>query len=218
MALNLQNKYPGRFDPVSTDYPQGKFKNRSSPTAQDGSYMERDWLNDWAAFFGALLNTAGVAPNNIVDTASASQLFDALKVCIQSASVQATENVKGVLKIATQVQTNTGTADDVAVTPKKLRMGFAISLVQNGYIAFPTWMGGPIFQWGFAAGSASGQAVVTLPIVFPNAILSLSGTKSAGYFTAIATRNGANLGSFMLGSSNGSSWGADNIFWFAIGN
>lgn len=80
MALNLQNKYPGRFDPVSADYPQGKFKNRSSPTAQDGSYMERDWLNDWNAFFGALLNNANVAPNGTVDTATASQLYDALRV------------------------------------------------------------------------------------------------------------------------------------------
>lgn len=78
MALNLQNKYPGRFDPVSADYPQGKFKNRSSPTAQDGSYMERDWLNDWAGFFGALLSGAGITPNGSVDTARSSQIYDAL--------------------------------------------------------------------------------------------------------------------------------------------
>lgn len=79
MALNLQNKYTGRFDPVSADYPQGKFKNRSSPTAQDGSYMERDWLNDWNAFFGALLTGAGMTPNGVVDTATASQMYDALQ-------------------------------------------------------------------------------------------------------------------------------------------
>lgn len=83
MALNLQNKYPGRFDPVSADYPQGKFKNRSSPTAQDGSYMERDWLNDWAGFFGALLNGAGVSPNGSVDTARSSQTYSALWTVIQ---------------------------------------------------------------------------------------------------------------------------------------
>lgn len=82
MALNLQNQYPGRFDPVSADYPQGKFKNRSSPTAQDGSYMERDWLNDWNGFFGAVLNNAGVTPNGNVDTAQSSQLFAALQAVI----------------------------------------------------------------------------------------------------------------------------------------
>ena len=85
MSLNLQNKYPGRFDPVSADYPQGKFKNRSSPTAQDGSYMERDWLNDWSGFFGAILKAAGVAPDGVVDTAQSSQMFDALKTVIYKA-------------------------------------------------------------------------------------------------------------------------------------
>lgn len=83
MALNLQNKYTGRFDPVSADYPQGKFKNRSSPTAQDGSYMERDWLNDWNGFFGALLSNAGVTPNGDVDTAQASQFYNALWTVVQ---------------------------------------------------------------------------------------------------------------------------------------
>lgn len=83
MALDLQNKYPGRFDPKSADYPQGKFKNRSSPTAQDGSYMERDWLNDWNGFFGALLSRAGMTPNGNVDTAQSSQLYDALKNVIR---------------------------------------------------------------------------------------------------------------------------------------
>lgn len=94
MALNLQNKYPGRFDPVSADYPQGKFKNRSSPTAQDGSYMERDWLNDWAGFFGALLNRAGVVPNGNVDTAQSSQLYDALKSLFLLTTGTATDSNK----------------------------------------------------------------------------------------------------------------------------
>lgn len=80
MSINLQNKYPGRFDPVSVDYPQGKFRNRSSPTAEDGSYMEREWLNDWNGFFGALLAKAGLTPNGIADTAQSSQFYDALRV------------------------------------------------------------------------------------------------------------------------------------------
>lgn len=78
MSLNLQNRYPGHFDPVSSEYPQGKFKNRSSPDAEDGSYMERDWLNDWSGFFGALLSGAGKVPDGSVDTALSSQLFTAL--------------------------------------------------------------------------------------------------------------------------------------------
>ncbi|MGL5727002.1 MAG: gp53-like domain-containing protein [Plesiomonas sp.] len=79
MAIDFTAKYPGRFDPVSALYPQGKFKNRSAPNTEDGSYMERDWLNDWNGFFGALLKNAGVTPNGTVDTAAASQLYDALR-------------------------------------------------------------------------------------------------------------------------------------------
>ncbi|XEI33358.1 phage tail protein [Aeromonas veronii] len=55
---------------------------------------------------------------------------------------QASEAVLGLMKVATQAQTNAGAADDVAITPKKLRAGFAASFSYAGYLAFPTWMGG----------------------------------------------------------------------------
>ncbi|MGL4680817.1 MAG: hypothetical protein ACRCWC_15740 [Plesiomonas shigelloides] len=80
MAIDFTAKYPGRFDPVSALYPQGKFKNRSAPNTEDGSYMERDWLNDWNGFFGALLKNANITPNGTVDTATTSQLYDALRL------------------------------------------------------------------------------------------------------------------------------------------
>lgn len=108
MALNLQNKYPGRFDPVSADYPQGKFKNRSSPTAQDGSYMERDWLNDWAGFFGALLSGAGVTPNGNVDTARASQLYDALESVVPTMVPTASTTHAGTVEMATTQEAISG--------------------------------------------------------------------------------------------------------------
>lgn len=78
MAIKRNERYPGRFQNPSADYPQGAFKNRSSPTSQDGSYLEKDWANDWDGFFAALLTSAGITPNGNVDTASSSQYFDAL--------------------------------------------------------------------------------------------------------------------------------------------
>lgn len=78
MALKRDATYPGRFVASSTDHPQGAFKNRTSPTAQDGSYLEAQWANDWDGFFARVLNVAGVAPNGTADTGSASQLYDAL--------------------------------------------------------------------------------------------------------------------------------------------
>jgi len=78
MALNRSNKYPGRFLSPTTLHPQGAFKNRTSPTSQDGSYLEADWMNDIDGFFARALNIANVTPNGNVDDGSSSQLFDAV--------------------------------------------------------------------------------------------------------------------------------------------
>lgn len=82
MALKRNERYPGRFDNPSTAHPQGAFKNRTSPTAQDGSYLESDWANDWDGFFARILNVAGVTPNGNIDTGAASQLYDALLAAV----------------------------------------------------------------------------------------------------------------------------------------
>lgn len=78
MALKLNEKYPQRWESPSNDYPQGAFKNLSAIGEQDGSYLEKDWLNDYSGFFGALLRNAQMTPNGLVDTAQQSQFYDAL--------------------------------------------------------------------------------------------------------------------------------------------
>jgi len=78
MSLKRFEKYPGRFDGATSGHPQGAFKNRTSPTTFDGSYLERDWANDWDGFFGSLLTSAGITPNGNVDAVGASQYYDAL--------------------------------------------------------------------------------------------------------------------------------------------
>ena len=86
MSLKRNETYPGRFNNPTSDHPQGGFKNRSAPGAQDGSYLEQQWTNDWDGFFGRLLTVAGITPNGSVDTAQASQYFDALvKVIVNNA-------------------------------------------------------------------------------------------------------------------------------------
>ncbi|KAB0489680.1 hypothetical protein [Pseudomonas vancouverensis] len=78
MSLKLNERYPGRFNNPSADYPQGYFKNRTSPTAKDGSYLEQDWANDKEGFFQSLISVAGLVPNGLVDKVGASQYYDAL--------------------------------------------------------------------------------------------------------------------------------------------
>lgn len=78
MALKRNERYPGRFTNPTIGHPQGAFQNRSSPTAQDGSYFESDWANDWSGFFESLLSSAGVTPNGDVDAVGSSQYYNAL--------------------------------------------------------------------------------------------------------------------------------------------
>ena len=77
MALDRSSRYPGRWETPSVDYPMGKFKNRSDETTSDGSYIERDWANDWDGYFGSIMRHAAKTPNGEVDTAQSSQYFDA---------------------------------------------------------------------------------------------------------------------------------------------
>ena len=84
MAMKWPDRYPGRWSPTSAEYPQGKFKNRTSPTAKDGSFCEMDWANDWAGFIGAILRNGNVTPNGSVDTAQQSQIYNALMNVILS--------------------------------------------------------------------------------------------------------------------------------------
>ncbi|WP_368648608.1 hypothetical protein ABRZ03_02275 [Castellaniella ginsengisoli] len=87
MAINLDDRYPGRAGGKTLDYPQGSFKNRTSPNAQDGTFLEQDWANDMLAFFQALMSDAGMVANNVVDTARASQYFDALVKTIKDNAI-----------------------------------------------------------------------------------------------------------------------------------
>ncbi|MGX1184778.1 phage-related tail fiber protein [Pseudomonas sp. F-14 TE3623] len=116
-------------------------------------------------------------------------------------AAQATETNQGTAKIATQALTDAGVNDTTIVTPKKLRWGFAISRADNGYIVFPTWLGGLIIQWGqIPVGDiASGVSVpYSLPLAFPNAhyqtLLSCA-ESAAGNWNAYLT--GKSLSGFM---------------------
>ncbi len=132
---------------------------------------------------------------------------------------QAAEATQGTAKVATQAQTNAGTDDATIVTPKKLRAGFAISLGAIGYIAFPTWLGGVIIQWGMTTGSGtSAGAVVTLPIAMPTAICQIVTSDSgSSLFTGGTLWTGKTQFTLYTGNSGGGYYSTGVLRWIAIG-
>ncbi len=47
--------------------------------------------------------------------------------------------------------------------------GFAASFAANGYVKFPSWLGGLIVQWGTVSAGANAATAVTFPLAFPTA-------------------------------------------------
>ncbi|KAF2410507.1 Phage tail-collar fibre protein [Pseudomonas antarctica] len=113
--------------------------------------------------------------------------------------VQATETVLGWAKVSTQSQTDAGVDDTTIVTPKKLRWGLSINLAANGYVTFPSWLGGIIILWGGGSLASATTTSITFPLAFPTSYLrAVSSFQLAGgsYYSlgmTTATNNGMTL-------------------------
>lgn len=137
---------------------------------------------------------------------------------IRSVAALATEALRGVLRVGTQSEVNAGSADDVAVTPKKLRFGFAVNLAPNGYVALPTWLGGLVIQWGSSVGGVE-PFIGAFPIAWPNGCYSMIVTPKSGDLANDVSYGIANIsisGFEMrrLGTANTT---VEPFYWIAIG-
>ncbi|CAI8865430.1 phage tail protein [Pseudomonas zeae] len=137
---------------------------------------------------------------------------------------QASEINQGTAKVATQTQMVEGSDDATIVTPKKLRWGVQIQKATNGYIVFPSWLGGMIIQWGTLNGTIGDQSAL-YPIAFPNgvfqAVVSM-GDKTTGVIAGItlyATASGMTSKTTLTVRSTGTDGqGASSARYIAIGH
>jgi hypothetical protein len=138
---------------------------------------------------------------------------------------QASETNQGTAKVATQAQANAGADDTTIVTPKKLRWGFELLKATNGYLVLPTWLGGLIFQWGYASIPAA-YSTVPFTMTYPNACLGVqtSATDFSGGGDVVEIwATPTKLALSAVGVSSGLSGGgaaiaAARFYWFSVGH
>lgn len=133
-------------------------------------------------------------------------------------NVQATETVQGTAKVATATQVNTGTDDTTFVTPKKLRVGLSFSLGITGFIAFPTWLGGLVLQWGYGTETHSDTGFRFFPMAFPTAAAAMVAMANFAHgsstWVLVPDRSKYLMG---LGPDYVNGSATNSLFWIAIG-
>lgn len=87
MAFDRNAIYGTRWSAPSTAHPEGAFINRTSPTADDGSYLEEKWINSFSALPEALIHSAGITLNGVPDEVGNSQYMEGLVEQVSGRSI-----------------------------------------------------------------------------------------------------------------------------------
>lgn len=135
----------------------------------------------------------------------------------------ATTTQAGIVEICTDAELLAGTSDTVVATPLKLRLGFAVSFATNGYISFPTWLGGLIIQWGYNSDTVTIEKSISFPITFPTACYNVqcTGDETNASGAEIITTKSVTTSGFTWVGAVGTGLGvapeAEKGYWLAIG-
>ena len=102
-------------------------------------------------------------------------------------------------------------------------MGFAVSFATNGYISFPTWLGGLIIQWGYNSDTVTVEKSISFPITFPTACYNVqcTGDETNASGAEIITTKSVTTSGFTWVGAAGTALGvapeAEKGYWLAIG-
>lgn len=136
------------------------FRDGDLPNGIFPTYLNADWFNHIQEEVANVIEGQGV----VLDNASRQQMAQALSRVTAAGDPTGADN-------STKLATTGWIRSSMAAIATAA--GFAISKTANGYIKFPSWLGGWIVQWGSATASVGGSAV-TFPIAFPTANLALA--------------------------------------------
>jgi len=141
---------------------------------------------------------------------------------VAKAVVQASETVMGLARVATLNQVTTGTDDTTLVTPKKLKWGFSFSPTANGYLCFPSWLGGFLLQWGHVYESQSSTDYRSFNVPFPTAcfgmVISLEAATVGGHAANLGLVTQVTDRTKFLWSVGGNLFGQGYGFYLAWGH
>lgn len=133
--------------------------------------------------------------------------------------VSASDSQEGLVQRATDDESISGVNDTKFLTPKKLKLGFSVNLSTNGYLKFPSWLGGLVIQWGIVGSNQGANTPISwaYPTAFPNACFQAFGTyANDGTTAAKATINLYQVGQSTL-TYNLSTAGTHSVRILAIG-
>ena len=177
----------------------------------EATFLKRDGT---AKMLGAI----DMDSHKITNLANGTDSGDAVnKAQFDAKTGQATETVAGIAEICTLADLFVGSSDTVVATPLKLRLGFAAVFATNGFISFPSWLGGLVIQWGLKNVPLASTASVSFSPSFNyvrNVQITMASASSdpqaANYVDSVSI-SGFNL-------TNKSPSSNADFYWFAIGS